>query len=149
MHNHQYVGRVRFHILNFLKNYSSFQNGMKVAVCRQSNHHTWERQCEDIKYLKNNVKIGGEKTYHTLSFTYTFEREADVTYFAHSPPYTFSMLDRHLLAITNDPHFNSIFKRKTLTESPGGNYVDMLTITNFKSVREKKVAFITSRVHPG
>jgi cytosolic carboxypeptidase protein 2/3 len=61
------------------------------------------------------------------------------------------MLDRHLLNITNDPHYAPIFKRKTISESPGGNYVEMVTITNFKSSSnsEKKVVFITSRVHPG
>jgi hypothetical protein len=59
------------------------------------------------------------------------------------------MLDSYLLDITNNPSYSSIFKRKTLTESPGGNYIELLTITNFKSKREKKTAFITSRVHPG
>jgi len=43
----------------------------------------------------------------------------------------------------------SIVKRKTLTESPGKNYVDMVTITNFKSKKQKKIIFITARVHPG
>lgn len=122
---------------------------MKVSVCKESNSYTWERRCDDIKYAKNNIKIGGEKTYHTLSFSFSFEKENDVTYFAHSTPYTFTMLDRYLLDITNDTHYNSIFKRKTLAESPGGNYVEMVTITNFKALKEKKVVFITSRVHPG
>ena len=59
------------------------------------------------------------------------------------------MLDKFLLNITNDSHYNPIFKRKTLTESPGGNYVELLTITNFKNSREKRTVFLTSRVHPG
>ena len=72
VHNHTHKGRVRFHILNLLKNYSSFESGMKVSVSRESNGYCWERRGEDIKYLKNNIKIGPEKTYHTLSFTYDF-----------------------------------------------------------------------------
>jgi hypothetical protein len=59
------------------------------------------------------------------------------------------MLDAYLLNISNNNELSTIFKRKTLGESPGGNYVDMLTITNFKQKREKKVVFITSRIHPG
>jgi hypothetical protein len=122
---------------------------MKIALARRSNGYSWLRGCEDIRYIKNNIKTKSEKTYYTLSFTFEFDEENDTTFFAHSPPYTYSMLDHYLLNITNSPNYSSIFKRKTLTESPGGNYVELLTITNFKSKREKKTAFITSRVHPG
>jgi hypothetical protein len=149
VHNGKLRGRVRFHILNLLKNYSSFESGMKISQCRESSGYCWARGGEDITYLRNNVKLHQDKTYYTLSFSFLFDREDDVTYFAHSPPYTFSMMDRHLLNISNNPHLNSLVKRKTLTESPGGNYIDMLTITNFKLGRPKKVVFITSRVHPG
>lgn len=43
------------------------------------------------------------------------------------------MLDSYLLNISNNISYQAICKRKTLTETPGGNYVDMLTITNFIS----------------
>jgi hypothetical protein len=72
-----------------------------------------------------------------------------VTYFAHSAPYTFTMLDKFLLRISNSNEGRLLCKRKTLTESLGGNYVDMLTITNFTLKKEKRVVFVTSRVHPG
>jgi hypothetical protein len=45
---------------------------MKVSVCKETNNYIWERQCDDIKYTKNNIKIKGEKTYYSLSFTFNF-----------------------------------------------------------------------------
>jgi hypothetical protein len=122
---------------------------MKVAYCRESGGHVWTRGCEDIAYSRNNLKINNERSYYSLSFSYVFEHENDTTYFAHSPPYTFSMLDRFLLSISNNANLTPIVRRKTLAESPGQNYVDMLTITNFKSKKQKKIVFITARVHPG
>jgi murein tripeptide amidase MpaA len=59
------------------------------------------------------------------------------------------MLDRYLLKIDNKSEYTHIFKRRTLTESPGGNYVELLTITNFRVKQPKKIVFVTSRVHPG
>lgn len=122
---------------------------MKVLVCSESNKYTWRRSCDNINYMKNNIKISQEKTYYSLSFSYTFEKENDITYFAHSPPYTFTMLDTYLLKLSNSNEYSSYFKRRTLTESPGGNYVELLTITNFQSKKDKRTVFITSRVHPG
>lgn len=45
---------------------------MKVLVCSESNKYTWIRGCEDISYMKNNLKIGSNKAYYSLSFSYNF-----------------------------------------------------------------------------
>jgi hypothetical protein len=72
VHNRREKGRARLHILNFFKNYSSYENGMKVLVCSQSNGFTWRRGCEDITYRRTNLAIAGEKNYYALSFTFDF-----------------------------------------------------------------------------
>jgi cytosolic carboxypeptidase protein 2/3 len=105
---------------------------MKILFCCESNNHTWSRGCEDITYRKTNIKVSGDKYHYALTFSYEFNQQNDTTYFAHSAPYTFTMLDRFLLTISNSIENRLICKRKTLAESPGGNYVDMLIISNFR-----------------
>ena len=83
------AGKVTFHIVNFIKNYSVFENGMKVAHAAKSNNYRWSRGCEEIKYRKTNipvylnvnakntkpVNIGTNvRCYYALSFTYNFEK---------------------------------------------------------------------------
>lgn len=75
---------------------------MKILCCSETNKYVWTRGCEEISYMKNNISIGKEKSYYTLSFTYNFDKENDTTYFAHSAPYTFTMLDNFLINITHN-----------------------------------------------
>ena len=72
VHNKQMKGKLRFHILNFFKNYSSYENGMKILYCTSSNNYKWTRGCEDIIYSKTNIKIQGEKYHYALSFSFSF-----------------------------------------------------------------------------
>ena len=43
-------GKVTFHILNFVKSYSVFSNGMKICLACKSNGYKWVRGGLDIKY---------------------------------------------------------------------------------------------------
>ena len=43
VHNNKLKGKVTFNILNLLKNYSAYENGMKINICSQSNDYTWTR----------------------------------------------------------------------------------------------------------
>lgn len=40
-------------------------------------------------------------------------------------------------------------KRKVLARSLGGNLVEMVSITNAQQCVNKRVIFVTARVHPG
>lgn len=138
---------------------------MRVSWCSRSTGLSWSRGGEDIRYRKTNIPSSSfplsssSRCYFALSFTFEFKEENDVTYFAYCYPYTFSMLDKHLLDISQNPDYRHLLKRKTIAESPGKNYVELLTITNFKPAEEgksnralhdhKKTVFVTARVHPG
>lgn len=68
-------GKVTFHILNFIKSYSIFSNGMKICYASKSNGYTWCRGCSDIKYRQTNISLGVKKSnkyYYSLSFSYTY-----------------------------------------------------------------------------
>jgi cytosolic carboxypeptidase protein 2/3 len=64
-------------------------------------------------------------------------------YFAHSLPYTYSMLNEYLSA--------QKIKRHTLCHSLAGNKVEYIIITNKPKTPpvQKQVIMLTSRVHPG
>ena len=67
------AGKYTFHILNFIKNYSVFDNGMKICVAEKSEGFKWHRGGEDIKYRKTNIPVYNSKSgkkYYSLSFTY-------------------------------------------------------------------------------
>lgn len=41
--NNKKCGQYFFHILNFIKNYSVFENGMKICVAKRSSDFKWHR----------------------------------------------------------------------------------------------------------
>ncbi len=57
-----------------------------------------------MKYVKSQINREGKKDsfYYNLSFKYTFDFNADVVYFAHSYPYTFTDLKEYLNSIFKD-----------------------------------------------
>ena len=70
---------------------------MQPVIFSQKKHSEdnikWYRGGYNISYKKNNIlreKIKRTKCYHTLTFSYNFQHDNDVVYFAQSFPYTYS-----------------------------------------------------------
>ena len=101
----------------------------------------WERGCHDISYTQNKyTNANCPNGLYSVEFTYTFGKGTKEIYFAHSIPYTYTMLHEYL-AKKNQ-------KRFLLCKSLAGNNVEYLHITN-KNEKKKQVIMLTSRVHPG
>lgn len=63
---------------------------------------------------------------YSISFNYEFEEGDKTIYFAHSLPYTYSMLNDYL----NQNVTKKTAKRLTLCHSMAGNKIEYLIITN-------------------
>ncbi|XP_006800537.1 cytosolic carboxypeptidase 6-like [Neolamprologus brichardi] len=87
---------------------------------------------------------------YVMSFAFCFDREDDVYQFAYCYPYTYSRLQHYLASLErrNLPYL----QREQLGLSVQQRRLDLLTITNsdrMSAEREKKLVFLTARVHPG
>eukprot|EP00347_Sterkiella_histriomuscorum_P008119 403346302 len=180
---------VKFNILNLCKAKSLYQYGMKILVLDSSTNESnsqWMRTGENIYYSDNQYERvitkfyhiqliqEDDKPYYSLSFTYKFPCNKKQMYFAHSIPYTYTMLNdylnlhskkRMLLCHTlagnkcEYIHIDESAKKssppKTKIESisskKSSQRLDDLIIKNSHGVTQiqKQVIFITSRVHPG
>lgn len=149
--NHQQLGTIRFHLVNLTKKYSAYDDGMRICVFSESEfakeNKGWHRGCNSISYRPNSISRANG-SYYSLSFEYTFDRAADEVYFANSYPYTSSRLQRYLGEL-EEKHPGWMLRRR-LGETLSGNYIEMVTITNFEEKeRVKPIMFVTARVHPG
>lgn len=125
--------KVKFNIVNLYKPKSLYQQGLKVLsldVGTQASKDglpKWVRGCEDIKYGQNqffsDLNLSG---LHSLEFTYEFPGDYSEVYFAHSIPYTYSMLNDFL----NKYATKDRAKRATYCHSLAGNRVEYLVVTN-------------------
>jgi hypothetical protein len=83
----------------------------------------WQRGCRDISYQQNHFTNEQCPTgLYEISFTFDFPAGENEFYFAHSLPYTYSMLNEYLSS--------QKIKRHTLCHSLAGNKVEYLIITN-------------------
>ena len=156
--------KVKFNFLNMIKSKSLYTDGMKVLYYsekRQQNLKTkghekgWSRGGEDISYFQNNYRkenqqLKDQRCYFTFTYTFTFNYEDDVVYFAYSQPYTYSELNNHLDEISSRKL--SYISRNTLCRTIAGNKCEYLTISNRVPVevdRKKQGVVITARIHPG
>ncbi|KAI6230904.1 Cytosolic carboxypeptidase 1 [Aphelenchoides besseyi] len=102
------------------------------------------------------VTSGSEsKPYFSIRFTIRFRHAADVCYIAYHYPYTFSYLRATLeliLARCQPKTANMYVRSDRLTQTLGGNPVDLLTITangTVEEVSERPFVLFMARVHPG
>ena len=150
---------MRFNILNYSKPDSLFNYGMKISVYSdkksEKDNIGWHKDCEDIRYYENGIRKDVtyySKCYYTATFTYTFEYDEDLVYFAYSVPYTYSDLRNDISAIESDPQRSKLVRKATLCRTLSGELCEVLTITsadNLENFRNRKGVVLTARVHPG
>ena len=143
--------------MNLGKGDSLFNYGMQVMVFSEAEERNkgrgWFRAGDEILYYKNLMyKPGTGKSFYTVSFVYTFLHNKDAVYFAYSCPYTYTDLMKFLLGLENNPKVNSLFSRRLLCYSIGGNRCDYLTITSSEIpeyTKNRKGVVLSARAHPG
>ncbi|XP_012227413.1 cytosolic carboxypeptidase 1-like isoform X2 [Linepithema humile] len=148
-----------FNIINCEKANSQFNFGMKPilfsVIEAQHGRPGWVRTGVDICYYRNCYQRPARgKTYLTTSFTVTFPHVYDVCYLAYHFPYTYSQLMTNIWKWTRKiSTANVYFRAETLCETLNGNENPVLTITSPDSkdnpIHDRKIIFLTSRVHPG
>lgn len=102
-------GVVRFHVVNFIKSDSLYNDGMQPLIwseqTRLANKLEWHRDGFEIRYAMNHIdrvetdskgnQINTGKLY-TLTFKYDFKYANDTVYFAYNYPYTYTELTAYL-----------------------------------------------------
>lgn len=105
----------------------------------------WERAGTDIVYTQNNFTNDScPNGLYQVQFNYEFEKGDKEIYFAHSVPYTYSMLTQFL----NKNVTKEKAKRVTLCHSLAGNKIEYLHITNKNKTVEVEAAGDTSVSSP-
>ncbi|XP_062250790.1 cytosolic carboxypeptidase 6 [Platichthys flesus] len=141
--------RVIFNVVNFSKTKSLYRDGMSPVV-KSTSRPKWQRlPAKNVYYYR----CPDHRRNYVMSFAFCFDREDDVYQFAYCYPYTYSRLQHYLASLErrNLPYL----QREQLGLSVQQRRLDLLTITNSEAPdhlspdREKKLVFLTSRVHPG
>ncbi|XP_015606420.1 cytosolic carboxypeptidase 1 isoform X2 [Cephus cinctus] len=148
-----------FNIINCEKTNSQFNFGMKPLLFSvteaQLGNIGWVRAGVDICYYRNYYQQPSkEKNYLTTSFTITFPHSYDVCYLAYHFPYTYTQLLINIWKWSKKQTLEDIyFKVDTLCNTLNGNENPLVTITSPESkgnlIKNRKIIFLTSRVHPG
>ncbi|VDQ02168.1 unnamed protein product, partial [Trichobilharzia regenti] len=86
------------------------------------------------------------KKKYVMSFAFSFDCEEDVYQFAYCYPYTYSRLQTYLGIIENKNYAH--FRRELLGLTIQQRRLDLITITH-PSNFNKRIIFVTARVHPG
>jgi len=146
--------RIKFNIVNMLKNDSLFNQGMRPVMysVKDSNNSNddpkgWVR-CGvpgSISYFANRftrLSNDGQSTanpanYYTLTFTVDFHNADDTYLLAHSYPYTYTDLKYHLNNLLSSPRTSRHMRRKLLCKTLGGHDADILTIADFAATENK------------
>ncbi|XP_053481286.1 cytosolic carboxypeptidase 6 [Ictalurus furcatus] len=138
--------RVIFNIVNFSKTKSLYRDGM-TPVVKSTSRPKWQRlPAKNVYYYR----CPDHRRNYVMSFAFCFDREDDVYQFAYCYPYTYSRLQHYLSSL--EQRNLDYLKREQLGLSVQQRKLDLLTITNPANLspeREKRVVFLTARVHPG
>ncbi|KAK2898363.1 hypothetical protein Q8A67_009781 [Cirrhinus molitorella] len=138
--------RVIFNIVNFSKTKSLYRDGMSPVV-KSTSRPKWQRlPAKNVYYYR----CPDHRRNYVMSFAFCFDREDDVYQFAYCYPYTYSRLQHYLASL--ERRNLDYLQREQLGLSVQQRRLDLLTITNpahLNHEREKRVVFLTARVHPG
>ncbi|XP_035863139.1 cytosolic carboxypeptidase 6 isoform X1 [Sander lucioperca] len=138
--------RVIFNVVNFSKTKSLYRDGMSPVV-KSTSRPKWQRlPAKNVYYYR----CPDHRRNYVMSFAFCFDQEDDVYQFAYCYPYTYSRLQHYLASLErrNLPYL----QREQLGLSVQQRRLDLLTITNSDHLnpeREKKLVFLSARVHPG
>mmetsp|Transcript_69358 Transcript_69358/g.127965 ORF Transcript_69358/g.127965 Transcript_69358/m.127965 type:complete len:1087 (+) Transcript_69358:179-3439(+) len=126
---------VSLRILNFRKNESLFEDGLKPAVWDDV-RQCWQYDlCQDVSWkpgpLKklNSCNLGEREPHYALSFSFTFKTRGRV-FFACSQPYTSSFLNSCLSQLEACPHRQRYIKRDVLVNTLAGNRVEIVQVAD-------------------
>eukprot|EP00297_Palpitomonas_bilix_P006051 CAMPEP_0113883720 /NCGR_PEP_ID=MMETSP0780_2-20120614/9779_1 /TAXON_ID=652834 /ORGANISM="Palpitomonas bilix" /LENGTH=423 /DNA_ID=CAMNT_0000871101 /DNA_START=74 /DNA_END=1345 /DNA_ORIENTATION=+ /assembly_acc=CAM_ASM_000599 len=140
---------VLFNVVNFSKTKSLYRDGMSPVV-RSESRQKWERiPSKSVFYYRS----PRHKMNYVMSFLFQFDQADEIYSFAYCYPYSYSDLQRYLLAL--EMRQMSFFSRDLLTRTVQGRRLDLLTIHDAEGVQEgrrpkqKKLVVVTARVHPG
>jgi len=132
--------RVRFSIVNLMKYDSLYNNGLKPLVLSAKKEQWeglgWHRACDTVAYYQNNIpRTPSSDTrlphfHYTLSFTYTFQYDSDLVYFAHCYPYCYSTLQSYISTAVSRSEEEDILRVDSLCTTHTGNTCPVLTITS-------------------
>ena len=134
---------IRFNIVNLTKPESLYNEGLRPLLFDCGNREQgWRRTGNGIRYNKNmysrvvdnkSCKGGSGDTFMTLSFSVDFPSSGGTFLLAHSYPYTYTDVRRHIDTIMNDDSKSGYITRSTLCMTLGKRQCDVLTITDHKS----------------
>ena len=123
--------RYQFNITNLMKKRSLYGQGMQPLMYSDFLHQEkelgWHRVGSRIRYFKNspdinpNTKKESKKQTFTLTFTVTFPASSDTVYFAHCFPYTYTMLQKYINTIANDPEKSEYVRHRVVGKTILGN----------------------------
>lgn len=92
---------------------------------------------------------------NTLSFSYTFEYDNDITFFSYFQPYTYEDLKDYIYLLEKKRDETAALKNslrvQQLCKTIDGNPCYVLSISEnvLEANMHKQVVFMTARVHPG
>ncbi len=164
-------GTVRLNVLNFTKDDSLYNQGMRVAVFSEKKAELarrdelpqvfadWHRGGDNIEYkisrmsahaLPQQQCVRKKKAYYELAFDYNFEYPDDKVFFAYSIPYTYSKLNTLLEQMrdsqTRLPPTETYLAQSVLCKSLSGLDIPLLTITGGVSAEsEERVAALSDK----
>lgn len=166
---------VKFNIINFPKKKLLFSNDIRVLT--HNPNDKWTRNTYNVYYYQNcipmpanlidntnnlkeddpnnnNLQVSQQLQSFYTTLTFSFKIDSSLVnqpiYFAYCFPYTYSDLQNYLYRLSTNPKNTGLIKFSTLNKTICGNPLDIVYITDFSSLYQKKPSIVlTARVHPG